>query len=402
MPPERPIQNLAEPVLPAIVAAAADNRTPAQARLAFIGFRRPFPRCEASCRRIEIGDQQVIFERTCGDMDRAVGIGEHRSAVIDHRILAADEIDIGQGDAGLGHPHRQQLVAPRVLAVLERRGIRHDHDFGTVGDRIGQWLGKPEILADDDANLDGVDLDNTRSAIGIDLEISALVEHGIVRQLAFAISRLDMTAAQHADRVVDDRAGRLWPSHHRDDPVHIGSQRLHRGFACGQETWTQQQILGRIAAEGEFGENDEVGAMPVTRFRDQRGDALRVVSDGTNGEVELGEGDADCRHVPSSVVGGRWCSGESQAHCRRSVASQWTAFTSMHPPACIVRIMPSTRRSSAAKPGSRIAYQAEADIVVAAFGGVHPLCGQAHLRTILPGCPKHGATFAGAGAAGLA
>src|SRR3546814_19266143 len=55
----------------------------------------------------------------------------------------------------------------------------------------------------------------------------------------------------------------------------------------------RQQVLGRIAAERQLREQHHVGAMKVARLDDHRRDALGVAGDGADGEVELGEGEAD-------------------------------------------------------------------------------------------------------------
>ena len=73
----------------------------------------------------------------------------------------------------------------------------------------------------------------------------------------------------------------------------------------------QDQVLGGVAGDGEFGEGDDGGA-GLAGGGDAVADALAVAVDVADGGVELGEGDAAGAHgdriatrVARSVLGGR-------------------------------------------------------------------------------------------------
>ena len=70
-----------------------------------------------------------------------------------------------------------------------------------------------------------------------------------------------------------------------DDP-------LHRRLAIAQEAGAQQQVFRRIAAERQFREQHQVRAVFVARLGDHRGDARFVAGDVADGEIALGQGEA--------------------------------------------------------------------------------------------------------------
>jgi len=164
------------------------------------------------------------------------------------RILPADHVEVGQRgakaiDPGLGDALRQQGIPLRVLVALERRGVRHQHQLRARRGGLRQRLREPQVLADHQAHAHAIDLEYARPAIGVDIEIAALVEHGVVRQLALAVGGLDATVAQYAGGVVDHRAGRLRPADHGDDAAGGGGDSLQRGLAIGEERRPQQQVF---------------------------------------------------------------------------------------------------------------------------------------------------------------
>ena len=234
-------------------------------------------------------------------MHRAIAIGQHRSTVEDQRVLATDQVQIGQRRTAFARTLLQQLVALHVLVTLERRRVGHQHQFG-AGPRGGrQWFCEPQVLADHQAHLDAIDLEHAVLAVRIDLEVTPLVEHRVVRQLALAIRALDAPIAQHARSVVDHRARALGPAHHGHDATHAGGDLRQRRLAGGQESRTQQQVLGRVPGQRQLREQHDLRTMRIARGSDHRFDPRGVLANGADREIELGEGDAE--HGAGSVIG---------------------------------------------------------------------------------------------------
>ena len=200
----------------------------------------------------------MILECARRRMDVAVAVGDDRRTIEHHRVLAADDVEVGQRASRFAHAIGDQRVALRVLVAFERRGVGHQHESRARFHRARQRFGEPQVFADHHADARAVDVEDAGLAIGIDVEVTALVEHRVVGQLALAIGLLDRAVAQHARGVVDDRAGRLRPTDDSDDARRGLRDARDRRFAIGEEARTQQEIFGRIAADRELGEQHDV------------------------------------------------------------------------------------------------------------------------------------------------
>ena len=223
----------------------------------------------------------------------SVAIGQHRATVEHQRVLSADHVEVGDGAAGLLRALRQQVIATCVLVTFERRGVRHQHQLGTGFARLVQRLGKPQVLADDQADRHAIDLEHAGSAVGVDIKIATLVEHRVVGQLALAVGGDDLAVAQHAGRVVQHGAGRFRPANHRGDALHRRRDLTQRRFAVGQEHGPEQQVLRRIAADGQLRKQDQVRAMFIAGRCDHRGDTFGIRAHRAHRKVELGQGDSE-------------------------------------------------------------------------------------------------------------
>jgi hypothetical protein len=97
--------------------------------------------------------------------------------------------------------------------------------------------------------------------------------------------------AQHAGGVVDDAAGACGQPTTATMPVAAGRCAAAR-LRNRRGSRAQQQVLGRITAEGQFGEQHHVGAVLVARLGDPSPRSVRRSGDGTDREIELGKGNA--------------------------------------------------------------------------------------------------------------
>ncbi len=89
----------------------------------------------------------------------------------------------------------------------------------------------------------------------------------------------------------------LGEADHRDAGAHRRGQAVERLPGGGREGGAQEQVLGRIAGDGELRDERDVGAGPggvAKRGRDHLGVAVDVTDD----RVELCQGDSDVSAVP--------------------------------------------------------------------------------------------------------
>jgi len=64
-----------------------------------------------------------------------------------------------------------------------------------------------------------------------------------------------------------------------------------RGLTSSNECWPQDEVFGRIAADGEFWRNDQFCAL-LCGTSDRRGDHRRIAGEVTDGGIYLGEREA--------------------------------------------------------------------------------------------------------------
>ncbi len=260
-------------------------------------------------------------------MHGAIAIGHDRGAIEGERVLPAHHVDVQQGRAGFAGALGQQRVALGVLAAFVWGRIGDHHQLGTVAHGIGQRFGEPQVFADQHAHGYALQLEHAAAAIRVDVEITAFVEHRIVGQFALAVGVQHLAVAQHAGGVVDHCPGGLGPANHRGDAVRGFGDPAHGHLAVVQEARAQQQVFGRVAADGQLGEHHQLGAELIARLGDHRDDVVGVLRDRAHRKIELGHRDADRRHGVKPVVAMAHCSAGGSADCKSRKAAPWGGFS---------------------------------------------------------------------------
>ncbi len=149
--------------------------------------------------------------------------------------------------------------------------------------------GQPDVLANDQAEAEAIEIDHRRTVAG--LEVALLVEHGVVRQRNLAVIAEDLAVADQRRAVVDRVADVLRIAEIDGDAAHAVADFRKPGLDSCTQAPMQQQILGRIAAERELGEQHEVAAVLVARTRRVLDHLVRVRVDRADARVQLRETD---------------------------------------------------------------------------------------------------------------
>ena len=143
-------------------------------------------------------------------------------------------------------------------------------------------------------------IDVQRAAPG--RERALLVEDAVVGQLALVVARDDRSRREHERRVA--HAVAVEPRAADDErQLDLGREQLGLGLAGAQERGPQQQILGRVAGDRELRREHELGTRP-RRIGTRVGDALPVLGERSDREVELGQREAEHRFHRSSGLRG--------------------------------------------------------------------------------------------------
>ena len=207
---------------------------------------------------------------------------------------AADLVDVDERAGCVGGAGRQHVLTGRQPAGEVRRGVDvHDELGAAEALHRDRAVGAPGVLADAHPDADAAD-DVQVGALGAGREVALLVEHGVVRQEALAVHTGDLPADADGGGVVQVPAGIDEADDGGAAPGASGDLG-QRSPVVGHEPWLQDQVLGRVARDGQLREGGQVGAGGVGGvecLHDAGGVAVQVTDRG----VHLAEGDADPAH----------------------------------------------------------------------------------------------------------
>ena len=151
---------------------------------------------------------------------------------------------------------------------------------------------EPGVLADVQTESDATQIEHESAVAG--LEIALFVKDLVIGQLALEIGAQGLAPEQHRGGI-ESRAIAGERMADNDGNGRQGAQALCQAvqstLGCPMELRAQQQVLRRVAAQGEFGGDQHLGP----RLRRARGgikDAFDVAWKITNGAVDLGNGNA--------------------------------------------------------------------------------------------------------------
>ena len=224
--------------------------------------------------------------------DLALGIHHDRPPVEDQFILATDEVDVDHGDARLPDPPLEQRLPLQALAGMKGRGVDVDEQArpGVRGLQGRSRAERPDVLANGDARRHAPDVDD---AGGVPRrEIALFVEHAVVGQQLLAVAGDDLPAADHGSGIVELP---LLAQGMPDDGRHLrdlAGQVRHGLVDVVEKVRPEQQVLRRIAAQGEFREHHDVRGQFVPRATAGAEDLVRIAPDIADQEVELGHDEA--------------------------------------------------------------------------------------------------------------
>ena len=221
-------------------------------------------------------------------------------AVEHELVLTADEVaegDVCRVVAGAGHQH---LLAVLGLADVERRGGQVDEQRRPREREVGRRRPRlPDVLADREAEQRLAELEQDELPSGG--EVPVLVEHPVVRQEVLPVDALDLALGADEGRIREVTVERRCSD--EDDGVRGRARHLVDRLARGvDEPGAQEQILRRVAGDGQLGQHDDVGGGSC-RLPDRGHDPLDVPVEVAHDDVELRERDPHLRILAAAGTG---------------------------------------------------------------------------------------------------
>ncbi len=243
---------------------------------------------------VDVADEQVLLELLGPGHEVTALVEQHRRAVEDELVLAADEVDIEDGHRRVGRARREHRLALAQAARVEGRGVDvHDELGATRSLRQDRTVRAPRVLADRDGHAHAGDHEQ-RAVARPRLEVALLVEHGVVREQVLPVDAEHAAVRADRGRVVEVTVGLGEPDHRRH-PAGAGGELLERLPGLRDERGPQQQVLRGIPGDRELGEGHEVAVesvRPLVGVEQARRVALEVTDD----EIELRGRDAQACH----------------------------------------------------------------------------------------------------------
>ena len=184
-----------------------------------------------------------------------------RHAVEHKLVLSADLIDINCRKPLLGDACHGNIEPHVALLPPVRRTVRHDQHFGAGLGQTFDDFRAPDVLADRKPQPHAAEIHRTGHRPG--RKHALFVEHAVVREIDLVAQRGDHAAVEQRHRVVELAAvdPRRADQQRRATRCGFARKRFDRGAAGGLEGGLEHQILGRIAGDEQFRENDQIGAL---------------------------------------------------------------------------------------------------------------------------------------------
>ena len=261
---------------------------------------------------VEIDDRQRLAELRGAGQDRTIATDDHRVAVEDQLVLAADLVDVGDRHIRLDRPLGECESSSCALAEMERRGVHVDHQIGATPTEVGdRAVGHPRVLTDRHPERNTADVEQPEGFVAGD-EVPLLVEHRVVGEPTLAVD--PQQPAGGADRhgvvpggqirpALGDRAHPTAPvdvdeTHDGDARSGPGDDLLERLEIVLHEPVTEHEVLRRVAGHRQLGESHE-GAPGPLGLGHGCGDQPQIAGQVADHRVDLSEAETHGWHPPT-------------------------------------------------------------------------------------------------------
>ena len=179
-----------------------------------------------------------------------------------------------------------------LLVAPIGRSVGTEEKFGAAHRQMLAYGLVPDVLAD--RNTDGHALDDDRFGQRSWAEIALLIKDVVIGQLALEPHRRDLPIFRHHYRIVQPVA--VLPDggedHHDIGAIRISRQLPRSVHSVLDELRLEQQIIGKVARQEQFGKHEDVRARSLG-IRQCLPGQLQVPLKVPHLRVELGERDSE-------------------------------------------------------------------------------------------------------------
>ena len=265
---------------------------------------------------VGVEEDEIFGEGGGTGCDFAVGGEDDGGAVEDEGVVAADLVDHDDEGTVTASDGGEHVPAKVALAAPEGRGGDVEDDARVDGDGVGQdgplahefvdrvdgveaarpeALVIPRVLADGDG--EGLAVEHGEGLVGGGLEVTLLVEDVVEGEQHFLLEEGDAAVGEEGGDVARMLAcGWVAFGGEGDAAENCGAaggggcDLFERLLGAGEEGGFFEEVGGRVAADGEFGEDYKVGGLGGGT-RGEVEDEAAVAGEVADGRVDLGESD---------------------------------------------------------------------------------------------------------------
>ena len=214
---------------------------------------------------IDVGHNQVLFERPSAG-DRPSGLIDHKTiAVEDQFILASDEIDVGNRNKIIHGARREHFLPDAQLPSLVGRRADVDDRFRVSNQGLSpRWtLRIPDIFTNIDTQRDAVEDDG--QTLASRLEIPVLIKHTVIGKTGLMLNGHDPLIADKGGGVIEIYLP-IHKAHHGGNPPNLCGELIEDPDVVGNKRGPQQQIFRRVPGQCQLRKDHEIRLRLLRRF----------------------------------------------------------------------------------------------------------------------------------------
>ncbi len=205
-------------------------------------------------------------------------------------------VDVDDRYAGLFHAFAHRIFAVVLAAFFEWRTVDDQHAFGAGRAAGAHRCRAPDVFTNIQADAYAVEFEH--GGVFTRGKVALLVEYSVVGEELLAVVREHLAVLQDRAGVIDMAVCVFGKPNQDRDARNFIANLTEAGIDGMAQAAVEQQVFGRVPADGEFRKDDDIGAAGVARLAGEFDDPRGVGDNVAYHEVDL-----------------RKCNPDGVAHC---------------------------------------------------------------------------------------